>query len=869
MFTSLIRRTILLGSILLTLGVSKVQAQCIKSITEAFTDNNLTTGTSVLTSCGSYNVIYNLTNGSGGTLSNVTITLPAALSATITGTPTVTVATLGTYTITANSIAINLTGWTNNTAITIAFNFNTACVTACSNCATVISSGGCGGSFSPANMDIETSTMSAAWQFPGGSYPGEAEINVGEVTEFVYDITNTSANSTDNIYNVTYTYTVDPTLHAIGYYYSASKFPQNGLGTAPFTIFNYPVTLPGNIAPANENFGSITIAPTDFNSVLGHNALTKIDNFYLHLIVEGIQCHVAGGSYVFAPGCGTCSNSTTLSSAVTIANGIPVIQAPPLTATGNGDNCAGGTQTLGFTIENTGTDITGTPSPTAGNARATALQLYFYTSNDLGSIDPSKFRINGTLLSSLGWTTKSWYTSFVHIVPGNTDTYLNPGGLTVYEMDFTQLPQGDASVGFNPAIFSNSLQDLEGDADPVNQAVAELPNTPGHNSFTVSVDFTYSTSCPAEFAYACADNDYFPLGVSTYYKDQCGNNMNGSYLSTGGPITNLYNYNTKAASNSTLTVAVPDMYSGITNATEAQICPGTFKQGWSGSGYEFNCPNGRHQVLINLPDGFHLNTTDPILTGGPTIYTYVGSNVPTADVNPNFSCVSATTYTLNLTTIQDLHPTLCSGDQILVDFGQTLPTGVCTPESITDIVNCFNVPIWYDCSGCANTAGWSNLTYDLQYVCDPTALPCSNCVDQLTCGNGETYTHCIGGGCLGSSNFEPSGPLIFRRLTVGWKNKSYTSHYDLCNSGNLLDPVDSVNSWTTINYDPSNPIRVDRAYPGDVVYSNLTGVLEQGTGQEWSDYSNIMFELSYSDASWIPNTFGAPTPNIFDIDPRS
>jgi hypothetical protein len=771
-----------------------------------------------LSPCTTYDFVYQLsTTSTSAVTDNVTINLPAGISyvsLTPPGSgPSVVNVSGGT------SPVFTVSAWDNTApaSFTVTVTTPSICVQA-SGLTTITGSNSCNTYSASSSLHIEPPVLHAI-NTAGSS---SLLLNIGDVNELVFSLENASSNGA-GIPNIDITsITADPTVTLYGdYYLSTSPTPLTG----NFYTYSYPTPVAGSIS-ANSPItsGSIHIGSSDFTYFFGSSVFpAQPQELYVHIPYKVIDCGLGGGTYIASWGCGSTScTSIPLTSSINVQTGTPHMAVVGYPAFQNGSYCGPGSNSsvIGFIYKNTGTPI-GSPAP-AGNARATDLQLYLYSQASFGTLDLNSFQV----ASGINTLTLS-----APVVSSAGTFYFGADLYDAYLVDFSQLSAG--LVGWNPLGTGNTLADL--DADGKVNDLAEA------GTFTITATYNYNTtSCP-EFDACGGSFKNLPYIISRY-NNQCYSLPPMPTTPTGYGDASYYYH----ASGSGGSINGPaDVVEGAPFSVE--ICTAPYTQRWGPTGFDFDCPNGYHQIKVNLPLGYHLDFSS-LTSIGSGIY-----NLP--NVVANGRCGGTQTITPTVQEICGANP--LDPSYVIINFGKILYSN-CGPWNETYVLDCFNLPLYLDCSGtaaaCATVPlnfGADNISFALQYICDQS---CATCVSDIECGGSSIYHHCSGS--CDSYFSTATNSFSFKRTTLGWTNPGATS---ACGT-----PLSALTEST----DP--PIDLEAAYPGDVIEAKLqgsfTGTLSTPAPvYNGSSFSTMGLQIRYDD---LPAGVRA-SPYLFDFDQQN
>ncbi|HXB11843.1 MAG TPA: hypothetical protein VNZ45_07660, partial [Bacteroidia bacterium] len=810
--------------ILLVFGVGKVQA-CAYTVS-----GTESTPALILSGCSSNNFIYTLTNN-GSSIPGpvaVQINLPLGISfnsPVISFSSSDNQASYSCTTLTGDpSPVLNVSNWNAGQTITVTISVQVPCAT--NNTAPTLTSvtvGGCAVSpFTPQSLSIQTAILEVDNVVVTGSYIQ----NIGDYSEIVYKLQNKSSNA--NIPNISIACTPDQTTHydvvsGNNIYYLSST------GSPALTYNEYTYSVPAQNYPNYSGIlnmavgNTINIGASDFQNFFG-NANTTLQPgqiIYVHIPFNVYQCYKNPvGSYTFTWGCGlTNCSSQMLTTSINVEEGNPVLaitySSPFNTETFCTSASPNNSGTISVTYTNKGTD---NPSGEVGNGRAVKIKLYIGDATpSLGSIDPTSF-----VLSNPGYPSINIYASF--------PSAIIPVG-TLYEIDLSQIA---VQSGNWAPLGPNSLADLDGDGD-----IDDLTTT---GQFTISFTYTYNSnpaSCPA-FS-QCSSSNYMVLAnfISKYNSECLDIDPSDNRVNNNLAIfpDQRYYYN-ESSIPSTLGLP-PDVVAG--QDFNADICA-KYGQQWSPVGVDFLCPHGYHNIHVVLPPGIHLNAVTPPLTSDGN----GGFYLPAITVTTN--CGYPPTMVIAQPDAKETPASGCTPGYIDINLGR-IPVANCISVSQTYNLPCFNLPLVENCDGgvCGTNFGYDNMTYTLDYVCDPG---CINCTDELTCAPGSTYHHCSGL-CPGIPPYT-SNSFQFKRTNLGTSDPNTTTY------PNNTAYYDCTSTQTPLQ--TQTPINTAAAYPGDQIDANVSGGLTAGIPNTFSD-----MELQIQYAALPAGSSGSA--DLFDFDP--
>jgi hypothetical protein len=616
-------------------------------------------------------------------------------------------------------------------------------------------------------------------------------LNTGDIQDLVYVLKNPSA--AGNIPNVNIACSPDASTTLLGYCIS------NSVSSCPGP---YSAIVAGNINISGAAIQSLLSNP--------YPGIGPGDSLYVHIRFKVVNCSsTPNGSYVFSWGCGPspCQSITTTTDISSQAPLSSNLNVTTISTFNNSSYCPGGVPVqMGFKYTNNGATITGPNAPPFGNAKIVDMKLYIAVTNEVGSVNPATFRINGNptpLPNGPGQVVELDGTYSAH---------------DVWRIDLNLLSTSLFSL--NPSPYGiNSLRDIDGDG-----FIDDLQE--GGDNFTLTFDFSYATTCPASFA-NCG-NKWLSVSTQEKFENQCHSLYTvGDVHTIPYSITNTasasYFYGT-STTGSTMT-APPDVQENDT--FNLNICP-RFSQLWGPNGYDFNCPNGYHQFRLDLPFGYHINTNalSPAVNGGTM-------SIPLYE-----RCTGL--YPTLTATVTEFPPVGTTPGYVLINSTR-IPTNFCGPWNETDNVLCFNVELYFECTSDTSIAnfGGDNFDYTLEYICDPA---CITCADELTCASTSTYHHCLGSCTMDFSTDALS--FTFKRTTLGYENSA--TPLDNC-----TNPPVTVSNLSAIN--------LQAAYPGDAIKATLSGGFT-GIG---ANYSAMFMQVRYDQL--LPSE--AATPDLFIQDP--
>lgn len=632
--------------------------------------------------------------------------------------------------------------------------------------------------------------------------------NIGDVDEIVFKIQNTGPNGTV-IQNLLVDYSLNSIIESYQNKYYLSSSSAQGTGN---TIYTY--TFPGGVFPTTLPANTITIDPTDFQTILGHNYLANNEIIYLHIPYKVDLCGASNGSFTFKRDCGNSLNCDV----IPFLHNISVVSSSPSGSAiqlvdENASFCAtASTQEMdmGWRFINSNANPTGGPS---GYGRATDLQLLFFFNNSFGTANLNSFTIsNGTNSVDIS--------SVVEMIDPAFAFNTSITG-TVYKINLDQL--NVVSSDWQP-LGPNSLSDLDGDG--------KLDDIIENGSFDIHVDYTYNTSCPLDQE---RGTYYLISSMEWYFKNACGVPYGGSAANgnfTPNASSSNYRY-TATGAGGELTVP-PDVIAGEPFTSE--LCFAPYEETYNFNDFEFECPNGFHRVIYEVPNGYHLNTSGYTASSSHpgwfelpdmTVTSFAGPNHPTAQVSP-------------------IAKEYCNpnglGRIIEVRFGMIPTDMVSNGIAYTMQLPCLELPMYLNCDAIdpscpalPNNFGFDNLNFRLEFVCDET---CSTCSSYIVGGHASTYHHCMG---LCESYFGTDSHPVFKRSTLGYENT--TSGY--ISGDDLTQPSD-----LTIATEPT--INLSAAYPGDQIELKVNGSFHPVPASSYTphtgaSYSDIFLQIRYDD----------------------
>ncbi|HXC06899.1 MAG TPA: hypothetical protein VNZ86_19205, partial [Bacteroidia bacterium] len=779
-----------------------------------------------LSVCTQYNMTYNLTySGIAGLLSdNLTFNLPLGITA----------SSLSSFSgsgVTANFVSgganpvVSVSGWQAGSTLTLVLSVSSPSCGAVAplNVVTKIS----GGSNNCAPFSVSNSlTIPVPNLFVTNTASNVLDKNIGDVDEIVFQIANSSNNGA-NIPQININYTNDPNTTPLGNYYisnSPAKQPGNNMYTY------VPATASTGIYVPSTGGTSVVMDHTIFGYFFsGATTLADGNSLYLHIPykVTGCTSPNTGANYTFSWGCGSapCS-SIPLVTTVNVEVGDPQMRVTSYQNNTNASYCSaasGSSYQFGFEYTNMGTSISGAP---AGNAMATGIKLYPFSTTTMGAVDPT------SLYFSDGAHTPIAIPQSI-ITPVTTGTGL---GYTTYEINFGALTPAMMMNLWNP-LGPNSLADLDGDGFIDDMAEG--------STLLITGNFIYNQNT-TPFDGACTGlSNYFAPAISSKYQNQCQSIPATDIRVENYPWENAAYYLYQISRRSSSMTAPSDVIAGT--PFKVNICP-IYYEDWFPLGFDFNCPHGYHDIHIPLPSGFHFDHTGLVSDGGSG---WLMSAVTPTD--PGCSGPPATIIPDAIETPEDL--STCTPGYLDIKLGR-IPFGSCSGvASQTYELPCMDIPLVDNCSGgttCGTNFGPDILTFTLEYICDPG---CSSSVSTLACGNTETYHHC-GGRC--DSYFGTDNPVSFKRVNLGALNPP--TYYG-CTS-NLPVPLTTTTS-------PA--IDVSAGYPGDVIEVQATGTFNGSPSSTMdvnsgASYTDMYLQIQYDalPAGTIPSAY-QPL-GIFDFD---
>jgi hypothetical protein len=654
-------------------------------------------------------------------------------------------------------------------------------------------------------------------------------LNTGDIGDLCFQLTNSS--SLGDIPRIFAAFTRDPATQLLGY--AVTNSPSiPGSYTFPFTS---PITIDGSAGINN------------FPYVLGNNYLPPLNSVYIHFQYKVVNaatapfCPAPGGFYTFSYGLNappsTQCQSIPVDTYIQAEAGVPNM-AETATVEPNSifcSNVGSNTMPLNFVFTNNGAPIGGYEP---GNAKATHLQIMVSASNDMGTVDVNSFAINGVLIPSF-IITPNYIDPNLLLAPVNA-ALLDLTRYNYYFIDLTKLPDTWAGAApFGP----NTLSDIDGDG-----YVDDLSDIGGSNTFTLTATFTYNSSPPAEFAVCGADKEVAAGGTTAWYLDQCLSRPNSSCSGAQGAAS--YHYSSQAGLSS-LNLPID-----VTGDFPITVCPG-YEQSWAPPtgpmneitfpasppySFDFLCPNGYHNIHVDMPYGFTLNTSS--LTGviGHPNEFYLPPITATPPVG-----MGGTPY--SIIPVVTVNNEVCntSPPSLDINLGRLpLARDYSSLSWVTYSIPCLNLPMHMNCNdACVSSLnGYEPFSYTFQYVCGGTG--CSSWADNIACANNQTFAHCPGP-CGTPTPFQTNQPFTFLRTNLGYVN---SDSYNSCT--NQPTPADIVTNTSVIN--------TSAAYPGDQVEAITNG---QFSGNPFG-YTSMFMEISYD--KFRAGTCGDSHSYAFDMD---
>ncbi len=640
----------------------------------------------------------------------------------------------------------------------------------------------------------------------------------------------------------------------------------------------------------SSGFAGVTCNALSGTSIL-NITVPQLSTVFIHVSIRG-KCSSSsvnghGGDVIYSWGtdCSTvsvCQTGLSFPSNINFnVTGQPNLTVDASQSLNNGSYqvcSSSGATNLTFKYTNSGGPFSGADNP--GWAKATNLKIYISAFNELGQINAGSFTVHNTLAG----TTTSLSGTGVISGPFNFGTGTN--AYTYYILDFS----GWVVTAYNYLPGSSALHSLcDADGD------GKMDDLYEGESFYISFDFNYNTSCPYPFTQTYRDNSggigkSLLISTYTYYQNQCENLI---YHASG---TTVYNYHVADIANIyTPTVPYPDAFYGykdtegpsaLTGPSDAvagqgfvfSFCP-SFSQEWIGTNYVFDCLNGKDRIHINLPAGYHLD--------------YSSSQLFSANSGNHTAEMELTAIAGIQTTLYDggigighkpkavvtETPGVCIGDGINVPYAYTsgyididfslLPLG--------SSLNCVFIPLVYTCDcpvvvtppvGSSPSAAFTdNFTCELQYICcnesclDVIAKKSTHIVHHScsTCATGtyfQTYNMTRGSNIPASLPQEQ--PYTFLRNTFGYycpDPADPTSLYSY-NSA-TIGGASLVGVSAGIPPLISLPL-LDRVYPGDETEAKIEGSFNGVL----NNFQSIYLQFRYND---LTTTLESQSANIFEM----
>jgi hypothetical protein len=771
-----------------------------------------------LSPCTDYEIVYQLCIPGGPINEHITIDLPAGITYVSWGAYNPAGATV-VNTAGGTSPEFDLTGWGSSTPATFTITVHTPSVCMSSVGGLTVVSGPTVGSGSPDfSLQINPPVL-----FATNAFSGTQLLNTGDVTETVFRLENTSTNGA-GIPFIDLNFTLPDPTDSMYHNYYISTSPAAVLANLYTYPSAMPSPLPGVVSAYHGFSGSVIhLDGSDFAEFCGGSTvLTQGQVIYVHIPFKAKVCGSdTGGRCAVSWGCGgpPCSLvNITFNS--TVQNGTPLMQVTGFPDFPDGTFCSAlspNTATIGFTYTNMGTPA---PSPIpAGASRAAGIKLVLYSAMSFGTLNTNSFQLTyGTNTLSLAG------------FPVATGTVMFDELYETYTIDLSDLHA--TLVGWAPLGTGNTLADLNGDG-----SVDDLAEG---GTFTITADLQYNTaSCPL-FVSCGTSRKNMPY-IKAFYNDQC-DTVPPVITPANGYGDGHYYY---GASGGSASISAPaDVVEG--SPFYIDLCTAPYYEQWAPVSFDFNCPNGYHQIKLNLPLGYHLN---PAALIGPVSGIYQLNHSVTASSS---GCSSSLPVNI-VPTLQEIcgaGPT--DPSYVIIKFGGQLPVGNCSGYyNQTYMLDCIDsIPLLLDCPGTGGLCptlpanfGVDNLSFDLEYICDSS---CISCVSAITCGNTSTYHHC-NGDCDSYFNTLPNS-FTFVRANRGTNNPGPAGN---CSLGSIL----------------TDPTVIDTlaAYPGDSIVVNLKGQFipdPQTLAQHYGpDFQEIRMQVRYDD---LPSGVRA-TYDLFDF----
>jgi hypothetical protein len=372
-------------------------------------------------------------------------------------------------------------------------------------------------------------------------------------------------------------------------------------------------------------------------------------------------------------------------------------------------------------------------------------------------------------------------------------------------------------------------------------------------SFEFKASYTYNVGCP--LTAACGSTSELICASQTRFNDQCF-----SYIPTDprqGPlylwesVVNTAFLHSAGTPASTLTLP-NDVQEGYGNAFSATLCMTPYYERYYPVGFDYNCPNGYHQIKYTLAPGYHLNFSSLANVSGATPGISSGVyQLPSIVATPRGTCYGAT-QTIT-PTVQEFCAQGTTPGYILIKFGR-IHTADCGPGAYYETMQipCMDLPLFMDChpdstAYCPSVPmnyGFDDMNFSFEYICDPG---CNTCSSNIACASASTYHHCHG---ICDAYFSTDNDFLFTRQTPGYDNGNY-------DCSNPLQPL-------TVTTQPA--IDLQAAYPGDKVNVTVSGEFSGThagyTTHTGNDYNSIFLQVRHND---LPATDRADF-RLFDID---
>lgn len=772
-----------------------------------------------LSTCGDYvfDLDLSFTSAATSQINDViTINLPLNLTFQnlVSSNGTVTVNTFSGSQVLLNVSNWNVTGVLNVKLEAISSDCSASSVTG-SGITTITGNNACSAGSAPNSLTmISPQLVVSNLSLPGG---GNSSRNIGDVDEVVLAIQNSSGNQAVS-QSILIDYQLNANIQSLQNTYYISGSSQQGVGN---NIYTY--TIPNGVNVSSLPPGTIQLNSSDFQSLLNHPYLGDGEVVYIHIPYKVTDCGNTTGTFTVKNNCfsTSCQGSTVLHE-INVFSALSFIGTTinnQIHPGSNGSFCPlinEPNMSLDWKITNRVQNASGIPLV---NSRIKNIRLILCVDNSFGQIDQQSF-----ILSYGGVSIP--IPMGIGLVEVLNTNYIIPStqtSATVYRINLNQLP---VNGQWDP-LGTNSLCDLDGDGF--------LDDLAHGGFFELHVNYTYHTNaCPLDNS----QPQYYKVAMLEWnYSDGCDNTVIDSSFDGEafywGANSSDYEYQA-TGSGGELTLP-PDVLAG--QGFTSNLCFAPYDENYAFDGFDFNCPNGFHRVIYEIPAGYHLDLS------GLMASTSSAGWYELPDITAESKAGAAYGTQLITPLVQEYcNPNGQGGRIIEIRFGLIPHDLFYYGRPFTYQIPCIDLPMYIDCDASDPNCpalpanfGFDNMQFRFEFVCDEQ---CNTCSAYIIGAGASTFHHCFGP-C--DSYFGTESDVSFKRSSLGYNNppNSYILGSQLTQASNL-----------TVSTEPV--IDLGRAYPGDQISVQVNGSFRGNPGPTYtsligSSYDDIYLQIRYED----------------------